>query len=335
MTQVGETIGIGMFDTDETDCPFDHETTKPPNVTNKLVGNGTTLASRMKAGSSTHLYQPLKEKKDAVLNPRDISSHAFFKRARVVEIEGIDYSTGEVFTHQYPVTCAAHHLVPAQESLKESPLLAYMVKKGDSEELKDKEFSDGIVWADVGYDVNGTENGVFLPGSYAVGGGRGGLGLWTENDDKPDLEDEDATDVPDPASNELTGRLNEVSDDNRKWQYVSQAVVLAPGQFHDRHQDYSDFIAEGLEKIFVNLEALKQKYVIEQKCSKCKKRTDDINELGIPTPFGLVARLNGMSKRMSAHLNGSTWTRNIYTSKWGRAFMEHVRSRKRKRTNSK
>ena len=331
MTEIGETVGIGMIDEDQAECPFDHETTKPPTVTNKLKGSGTTLASRMKAGTSTHLYPPLKSTKAAVLNPRDISSHAFYKRANVVEIEAINNSTGEVFTHQYPVTCAAHHLVPAQESLKESPLLAYMVKKGDSEELKDATYSDGIVWADVGYDVNGTENGVFLPGSYAVGGGRGGLGLWTGNDDKPDVDEEDATDVPDPASKELTGALNQISDDNRKWQYVSQAVVLAPGQFHDRHQDYSDFVAECLEKIFVNLETLKKKYVIEEKCPKCKTRTDDIKKLGIPTPFGLVGRLNGMSKRMSTHLNGATWTRNIYTSKWGDAFMKHKLSKKRKR----
>jgi hypothetical protein len=68
------------------------------------------------------------------------------------------------------------------------------------------------------------------------------------NDDKPDLEDEDATDVSGSASNELTGKLNEIDDNNRKWRYVSQAVALTPGQFHDRHQDYSDFIALVLEK---------------------------------------------------------------------------------------
>jgi hypothetical protein len=230
------------------------------------------------------------------------------------------------------VTCAAHHVVPAQESLKASPLLAYMVKKGDTESLKDKDYSSGIVWSDVGYDVNGRENGIFLPGSYAVGGGRGGMGVWTGNDDKPDLEDEDVADVADPSSNLLTGKLNEISDDNRKWQYVSQAVALTPGQFHDRHEDYSDIIGEGLEKIFQNYETLKKKYLEDQKCPKCKKRTDDIKELGVPTPFGLVGRLNGMSSRMGGHLNGKKWTRTIYTSKWGRAYMAHLLSKKRKRS---
>lgn len=331
MTQVGEGVDVGLIDEDEETCPFDHESLKPPQVENKLIGNGSTLAKRMKAGSSTHLYDPLRETQPKVLNPRD-TDHCFKNKAKVVEIEDIDTATGEVHVHNYPVTCAAHHLVPAQESLKESPLLAYMVKKGDSEDIKDGSFGDGLVWADVGYDVNGTENGVYLPGSYAVGGGRGGMGVWTENDDHPDREDEDATEVPDPKSNLLTGALNQISDDNRKWQYVSQAVALTPGQFHDRHQDYSDFVAEVLEKIFLNYETLKEVYLEDQACPDCKKRTQDIKKLGIPTPFGMVARLNGASRRLAGHLGGKVWTRNIYTSKWGRAYMEHVRSKKRKRS---
>ncbi len=332
MTQIGEPIGVGMIDEDDVQCPFDHESPKPPNVENKLIGVGTTLASRMKSGSSTHLYASLREKKATVLNPRDVAAHPFYKKAKVVQIEDIDPKTGEVITHDYPVTCAAHHLVPAQEALKDSPLLAYMVKKGDSEAVKGGSYSSGIVYADVGYDVNGTENGVYLPGSYAVGGGRGGMGVWTQNDDHPDREEEDVSDVPDPNSNLLTGRLNEISDDNRKWQYVSQAVVLTPGQFHDRHEDYSDFVAQGLEKIFQNYESLKKKYVKEQNCPDCKKRVEKFEEAGIPTPFGLVGRLNAMSNRLAGHLNGSKWTRNIYTSKWGRAFMERKKpARKRKR----
>jgi hypothetical protein len=332
MTQIGEAIGIGMVDEDDVECPFDHDSTQPPKVENKLVGVGTTLAARMKSGSSTHLYAPLREKKAPVLNPRDVPTHPFYKKAKVVHIEDIDLSTGEVITHEYPVACAAHHLIPAQESLKASPLLAYMVKKGDSESLKDKSFSDGIVYADVGYDVNGTENGVYLPGSYAVGGGRGGLGLWTQNDDHPDREEEDVTETPDPRSNLLTGKLNEISDKNRKWLYVQQAVLLAPGQFHDRHQDYSDFVATCLEKIFNNYEQLKRKFLKEQQCDKCQERAKKFEEAGIPTPFGLVGRLNAMSKRLAGHLNGRMWTRNIYTSKWGQAFMESKKPlRKRKR----
>ncbi len=326
MTQLGESVAIGIIDVDETLCPFDHENPEPPSVKNDLIGNGGTLGRRMKSGDSTHLYEPLRTKQTPVMNPREIPTHPFFAKARVVSITATDASAGTMHVHTYPVTCAAHHLIPAQESLKESPLLAYMVKKGDAEPVKGGTYSAGRVWADVGYDVNGSENGVNLPGSYAVGGGRGGLGLWTGNDDNPDLEDEDPADLgADPSSNLLTGKLNEVSDTNRKWLYVSQAVQLAPGQFHDRHQDYSAFIQDVLQQIHANYVLLERKQIGESACGKCKDKASKIAEAGIPTPMGLVMRLNGVARRMTAFLGGAAWRPNIYTSKWGRAYMKTLR----------
>src|SRR5690606_15258873 len=201
-----------------------------------------------------------------------------------------------------------------------------MVKKGDSEPLKDASYGKGLVWSDVGYDVNGSQNGVFLPGSYAVGGGRGGMGVWASTDDGDEDGPEDATDsVPDPASNELTGGLYEISAANRKWQYVKQAVRLCPGQFHDRHVDYSQFVQSVLKKIFENYRALYMSSVFRSECSKCKERADKIKEHGVPTPYGLVARLNGAGARMKGLLNGGTWGLNVYTSGWGKAYMQAVK----------
>ena len=326
MTQLGEAVAIGMVDADETACPFDHDNVDPPIVKNDLIGKGGTLAGRMKAGMSTHLYEPMRSEQPKVLNPREIATHHFFNKAKVVVIAATDTANDAIHVHTYPVTCAAHHLIPAQESLKESPLLAYMVKKGDTESLKDASYSDGLVWADVGYDVNGAENGINLPGSYAVGGGRGGLGLWTGNDDAPDLEEEDPADSNnDPASPELTGKLNEVSDTNRKWLYVSQAMRLSPGQFHDRHQDYSAFIQDVLSQIHANMVVLERQKIVDSSCGKCKDRKSKINELGVPTPFGLVGRLNAVALRMRPFLQGVIWRPNIYTSKWGRAYMKTLK----------
>lgn len=45
----------------------------------------------------------------------------------------------------------------------------------------------------------------------------------------------------------------------------------------------------------------------------------------VPTPFGLVTRLNGVAGRMAGFLNGTTWRPNIYTSKWGRAYMKTLK----------
>jgi hypothetical protein len=321
MTQIGEPIHIGMVDVNEVTCPFDHDNLTPPTVENDLVGKGGTLANRMKKGESTFLYEKYRKPQQPIDNPRNRDEHPFKNKAPVVGIEYKDIATGETKEHRYPVTCAAHHLIPAQESLKNSFLLTFMVKKKDREQLKDKTYSTGSVWADVGYDVNGSENGVYLPGSYAVGGGRGGLGLWAENDDNPDPEEENANDSPSPASPYLTGDLNEISLYNRKWFYVSQAMYLAPGQFHDRHEDYSKFVAEVLAKIFSDYRRMLTQSIMESQCPKCKDKKDKLKDLGIPTPFSLVARLNNLSNRMCYYVNSHAWALNIYTSKWGKAFM--------------
>jgi hypothetical protein len=339
MSQIGEPVQPGEVDKDEEPCPFDHKEVKPPKVDNDLIGVGTKLASKMKSASGTLLYEPIAKgfTISKILNPKEVPNHPFNKKNtnKPVKIEVTDGT--KKHEHYYPVTCAAHHLIPAQESLKESPLLTFMCKKDDTEKLKGMDFSDGVVWSDLGYDVNGSQNGMFLPGSYAVGGGRGGMkvwtgagggseeedGAWAENDDED--EDKPEEDEPEaaPDSNLLTGKLNIISDRNRKWQYVRQAVEKCPGQFHDRHVDYSTKVVQGiLKKMFENYLDLMTKMIWEEKCPDCKKRREDIEKYGLPTPYGLAVRLNKVSDRLMTYLNGTTWRINVYTSKWGKAFMK-------------
>jgi hypothetical protein len=219
-----------------------------------------------------------------------------------------------------------------------------MVKRGEPEPLKGEDFEMGQMWCDVGYDVNGTQNGVYLPGSYAVGGGRGGLDVWTKEGkdasvaammaagaggwaDTEDGDDDDAE--PDDStgsnSNALTGILYDTSKGNRKWQYVRQAVEKAHGQFHDRHEPYSNFVLTVLEKIAEDYKQAELASIVFEGCPDCKKRADKIEKLGLPTNFGLVGRLNHCSRRMAGFLNGSTWRINVYTSGWGLAFMVAAR----------
>jgi hypothetical protein len=325
MTEIAEPVAIGMVDSNDVDCPFDHDNPTPPKTANYLIGSGGKLANKMAKRNSTLLYKEYRDRQygsgrpEEIKNPRNCSGHPLENKKRVVTIryrEGI-----EAKEHLYPVTCAAHHLIPAQEALKSSSLLTFMVKKSVPEELKGGSYEKGKVWADVGYDVNGSENGVFLPGSYAVGGGRGGLGLWSGNDDSSDEEDENADEVPDPASPTLEGELNEISSKNWKWLYVSQAMKYAPGQFHDRHEDYSNFVAEVLSKIFSDYVRKYKQSFVENQCPKCKEKKEKIEKDGIPTPFGLVNRLNAVSDRLESLLTGPSWRTNVYTSKWVKAFM--------------
>jgi hypothetical protein len=326
--EVGEAVSPPGVDTDETKCPFDHARLSPPEVKNDLVGVGGTLARKMKSQDGTHTYEyseGIKKKVDEkILNPRDQVDHPFYKKAAII---AIPMGTETKF---YPVSCAAHHCIPAQESLKESPLLAFMCKKGSSEQLKDATFADGQVWSAIGYDVNGSQNGVFLPGSYAVGGGRGGMKIWGptgENDD-----DEDPGEPPPPSndSNQLTGALYEISESNRKWLYVKQAIDKRPGQFHDRHVDYSQFVQSILQKVYENYANLHESMILDEKCGDCKKKADAIKKDGIPTPFGLVNRLNQVSKKLAGWLAGRSWRMNVFTSKWCLAYMKSMKSKKSK-----
>ena len=120
-------------------------------------------------------------------------------------------------------------------------------------------------------------------------------------------------------ASKLTGKLNQISVQNRKWLYVSKAVNSAPGQFHDRHVQDSNFVKGVLTKIWENYKQLEKDRIANEKCGQCKKRKKEIKKLGIPTPFGLVSRLNKVSAKFMTLLNGSSWKLNVYTSKWGSA----------------
>lgn len=319
MTQVGEAVGAPELIAED-DCPFDHSTGKPPTVENALIGKGGTLKSKMESGTSTHKYAynpSIKvgaDPKEKVLSPRNRADHPFKDGKKTLSVTDADDKT-----HRFAVSCAAHHCIPAQESLKRSPLLQFMVKKGETAKLKGTSYADGIVWSNVGYDANGRENGVFLPGSYAVSS------HWRTWSDGTDDEEDDGVVSTDPNAAVLEGTTR-IDEANPRWQYVRQAVNLAPGQFHDRHVDYSDFVLTILNKIHeLFMDHKKATFDKDAGCPKCKENSDKIANDGIPTPFTLVARLNYVSGKLGNWLDGKTWRTNIYTSRWGKYYMAHLK----------
>ena len=120
MTELGESVAIGTVTEEEVECPFDHDEPTPPDVINKLIGKGSTLSKQMSDTSptGTHLYAKIKNdyKPDQVLNPRKDPQHEFYGDKRPVKIDVEE--NDEIVEYTYPVSCAAHHCIPAQESLK-------------------------------------------------------------------------------------------------------------------------------------------------------------------------------------------------------------------------
>jgi hypothetical protein len=335
MTQLLEGVAIGMVVDSDVSCPFDHDVPPDPPVgANAFIGDGGTLGSKMASGASTIMEAARRGPKPPakVPNPNDVASHALHrdKKPVVISWQGND---GEGGSHAYPVTCAAHHLIPAQASLKRAKALhRFMVAKREDETLKGG-VATGMVVSDLGYDVNGIENGIFLPGNYAVASA---AKLWVREKsvldmpwNLPDPEDDDEHAVPmlakqcSPDEPHLTGLLHEVAPHNRKWQYVSQAMALAGAQFHDSHKDYSIFVIKVLQKIGTEYFIKARAVAMDSGCPDCKERNKKM--LACPRPIccssGSTACLlgwrassrEGLLRKKSIHLGGcwpNGWHRN-------------------------
>jgi hypothetical protein len=77
-----------------------------------------------------------------------------------------------------------------------------------------------------------------------------------------------------------------------------------------------------LNKIGTRLNDARRKSITNEKCGKCKERAEKIDELGLPPPYSLSLRLNGVSDRMKALLTGGNAKghRRVFTSRWGLAW---------------
>jgi hypothetical protein len=340
--EVGEPVAPPDLTDVKDECPFDHKELKPPEIQNALEGKGGTLATKMNNGESTNLYGEFKPSASAKVTwgklpqKRAPAEHSFAKsrpdKGRCVKITFPDKNDAtKTVDKMYPVSCSAHHLIPSQEALKGHELLTYMCKEGTSGE-NNHGFSEGAVWSDVGYDTNGSENGVYLPGNYAVGGGRGGLRVWYPtggDDEEHDTGYIEPEKLP-PAEYqgyEITGTRGSIHSDNNCWRYVAQSVRHAPGQFHDRHQPYSEeVVAQALTAIFLKYKK-RDPILNEESCSECNDRQKKLKDLGLPAPYSVVKRLEFLSNKLRGFLTAGpkTWRLNIYTSEWGKKYMEAVR----------
>jgi hypothetical protein len=185
------------------------------------------------------------------------------------------------------VSVAAHHLIPGKASLKESELF-----QSNKYLWKDKKATGNI-----GYNVNSTPNGVWLPGNYAARPwGKKGV----------DFEDSFG---PTPQ------------------QYAYAAIRVWKAQFHDAHEEYSTFVKDVLNKVFDKLEAQE-----DIGCPVANKRKKRKPEESSPL-YVLVARLNTISSRMRRMLvaPSTNWRKNVWTSTHSQNYMsdkttKHIRA---------
>jgi len=329
--ELGELVGVGVPNVaEDKKCPFSHDPLKGDEE-NELGGIGSKLAENMKVAKGIcHESRPAGEfrKGSEDPDPRDRKKPV---RDVVIEIDGepIRLNDGSSDPLLYPVTCAAHHLIPAQESLKGHPVLEFMCWNGKDQDFrsgkaKDPQPVESLLWGNVAYNVNGCQNGVWLPGNYAVGGGKGGVKIWAEEgetkkrgpaknklwsekvdlaaddwdsgDDDKEEEKVDAMtrllNASSPADFMLSGTNYEISELNPKWAYVKASMDAIKAQFHDRHEDYSKEVKDYLDKVHAAYENMHAKFFDTCKdCEKARKR-EKAKDDEVGPPFGILGRLN-------------------------------------------
>jgi hypothetical protein len=285
MSQLGEAVALAEIDTDDWECPFSHD--KTGTVENELDTDPKKLGTRMANGTSTRLWddstgtvQP--KKNDASKQP---ASDAIEEPYEVYI--ALDHLGNSMHA---PFSVAAHHLIPGEASLPKSRLIDY-VKGGK------------VIASDIGYGVNGRENGIWLPTHHALSMNMPVVPFATDHSSYAELT---------PQGTDMVGSFTHA---------YTQAVMDRAGcQFHDDHTkatDYSNFVIKVLNKIQGNLTIIKN-----YNCKKCNDAKSGGGKL--PPPYRLVNRLNSVSTRLAALLVGGprNWRPPVYTSKHAQSYAE-------------
>lgn len=273
MTEVGERVAeaenVAHPNHSEETCAF-HNKDKPTSELNVLTDDldedalefpGVAMAGLAHRNSAARLGSNLRKE-------------GFDQPEGTVRIAGID--------RDLPVHTAAHHLIPGNASLKDSQLKPHL-------------HQDGMATGNIGYDINNHQNGVWLPGNYALRG-EDGLASWG------------------PEGAGFVAKYSQPPE-----VYAFAAIRKFGRQFHDAHEDYSAFVTRTLDLLAKKLEDTENLW-----CPEAQKQPKDPKERQMKM---LVARLNTVSLRMKTMLEnpGPNWKVNVYTSKFSKKYIRvHV-----------
>jgi hypothetical protein len=273
MCEIAEAVAFSTMDDEVVECPFklppkgknpdpdseDYAEDDKLSVAKAAVNSGGVLGENLENGrpGTEGKYNHIgvagltpsrkEEQKDTA---RDPSSPK-------VQVDG----------KEYPYTVAAHHLIPGNASLYESSLFKRYMQQGGTAEVKTKNgMMNFKITHNIGYNVNGSHNGVWLPGSYAV---RAGVHPTKVTWGKLIRDDKGK-----PTS-------------NTPWCYDYMAVVAskAEGQFHDAHTTYNRNAKDVLNKKAVRLMA--HQAVCEDHCQKEPRE--------LPPPYTIKNNLFALS----------------------------------------
>jgi A nuclease family of the HNH/ENDO VII superfamily with conserved AHH len=196
------------------------------------------------------------------------------------KIACVDPSSGKQINSA--VRANPHHLIPGNASLKNHPILQLV------------EEARGLIKKDIGYDVNGEKNGLWLPTIPEAFYGCGAV--------KPSI-----------TWGAMTGKLPDAQYDAAE---LAMLAPVPPRQFHDAHPDYSNYVKDRLDEL--------QTYIVLQAWNCPESQKDD----KAPPPYGLVTLLNGLSARMARGLVGAPadWRDPKFTSRHAEKLSAKMRA---------
>ena len=214
---------------------------------------------------------------------------------RLIHLEGYkDAQEGD-----FPFTVAAHHLVPGNASLydEDVKLINYMEDGKSVETAAKKTYK---IEGHIGYDVNGSHNGVWLPGNYAI------------KKAMPKTKKRAAVPGTTPVKGKAWSDLEAAGYEPWQYKYVAGACKAGKGQFHDAHEDpYSATVRKNLMTIVT---ALNTHLDRDPPCPDCQN-----NEKVIPPPQRIKMRLYALSQALRGFVQGppEAWKAPWFTSeKW-------------------
>ena len=291
MTDIGELVAVALIKDIDAECPFTLTDPKKPKIEKEhapkddtpgaariQVNNGGTLgknltnASNGAADTVNDLFPADKPSKDP---PKDTKRND----GGMVNVSGDDKPR--------KFTLAAHHLIPGEASLTKSKLFEqYMVEGGKPDARGGTQYT---IKANIGYNVNGAHNGVWLPGNYAIRKRTSPV----KGKSWGDL-------IEDPAHHDWCYR------------YMCACVDKTSSQFHDVHPTYS-------EKVLKILNEMQRALVDHQNaCKPCATKTE------IAPPYTLKTKLYLLSTNLKLRLlkqAGERWKIPWYTSERFRELM--------------
>src|SRR5262245_52142401 len=115
MTEVMESVDVGVILDFEWECPFPHEEEKWPACDNNFLGEGKDLGDKMEVATQTIVLKDKHEAKQVKsMRPyKDPECKGLYSVPRPIKLF-------DTTVKPLPLTCAAHHLIPAQAALRQA-----------------------------------------------------------------------------------------------------------------------------------------------------------------------------------------------------------------------